>query len=433
MTGWQDGLARLRRAFGLGSAQVLVRLACSFISIKFTAVYLGPGGLAQVAQFNSLVTLGQGLIGAGVTTAVVRVTPEYQGDADRQSALWATSARIALGLAATGMVALVLASPWLAGRLLGDANLAWAIGLCALAIAASVFNNLLLGILNGLRAIGRVVQSNVLATMAGLLVFAPACVHWGLVGGLAGSALVYAVALAVTLMLLPGQGGFALRRMVGAYDKEQARRIWAFYPMLVAHATLSPLSTMLVRDAMSTSLSLHAAGLWQAAWRLSEVYLMLITTSVSLFFMPRLGELAQQAAALRSEVWRTLAAVLAITAASALAIGLLRDVLVRAVFSSAFDGAQALMPVQLLGDVLKMGAWTLGFVLVSQVKTRWYVAIEVLVPLIFVLATKALIPTLGPIGAMWAYVTASLVHLLLALVALRKTLITRLAQPTQVE
>lgn len=160
---------------------------------------------------------------------------------------------------------------------------------------------------------------------------------------------------------------------------------------------------------------------------------MLITTSVSLFFMPRLGELAQRPAALRAEVWRTLAAVMAITAIAALAMGLLRGPLVRIVFSSAFDGAQALMPVQLLGDVLKMGAWTLGFVLVSQVRTGWYVAIEVLVPLVFVLGTRALIPDWGPIGAMWAYVTASAVHLLLALAGLQRTLFRRLANAADEE
>ena len=51
MTDWRDALYRLRQAFSLGAVQVLVRLACSFISIKFTAVYLGPGGLAQCSDF----------------------------------------------------------------------------------------------------------------------------------------------------------------------------------------------------------------------------------------------------------------------------------------------------------------------------------------------------------------------------------------------
>lgn len=415
----------LRKAFGFGTSQALIRLVCSFVSIKFTAVYLGPSGLALIAQFNGLVSLGQGLLGAGLNTATVRLTPEYIGQPQRRRALWSTGLALAAMFATAGVLALLLAGPMLARRLFADETYAWAIALAGLAIAANVFNNQLLGALNGAREIGRVVLSNVLATVAGLLAFAPACMLWGTAGGMVGSCASYLLALLISIGLGLRSPTVHLRDFLGRFDGAEARRILGFYPMLVAHATLTPLAMILVRDVVISSLSLESAGLWQATWRLSEVYTTVITTSVSLYFMPRLGELAGDELAMRNEVWRTLLLVTVLTALMALGIFLLREWIVPLVFSASFLGVQALMPVQLLGDVIKMAAWILGFVLVARINTRWYVAIEIMVPVVLVLGVRWLVPALGAVGAMWAYVLASMVQLALAALGLRRLLFAR--------
>lgn len=415
-------LPRLRRAFGLGAAQAVTRLICSFISIKLTAAYLGPSGLALVAQFNNLVTLGQGLAGSAATTAIVRMTPELAEDPTRRQLMWATAARIA-GLLALGVaLLLVLFSGTVAQWAFGDAKHWGAVMLCAGSLLVVVVNGILLSVLNGLGDIARVVRFNMAASVAGLVVFAPACMWGGLQGGFVGSALAYTVALLISVFGLRGQTQLRLGLLFKGHDADLARRVWAFFPMLIAHATLSPLSTMVVRESIMDTLDTNSAGLWQAAWRLSEVYLTVITTSVSLYFMPRLGELASRPAELRREVWRTLATVTLVTALIAACIGLLRQWVVPIVFSSDFAGAQALMPMQLVGDVLRMAGWTLGFVLVALLRTRWYLAIEVAVPLLFVLAVNLLIPEQGVMGAVWAYVLASGVHLLLGLLGLRALL-----------
>jgi len=426
MSGAEQGAwARLRRAFSLGTSQALIRLACSFISIKMTAVYLGPPGLALVAQFNNLVTLGQGLMGAGINTAAVRLSAEYHQQPARRSALLATCLRLALLMGAVGALILLLLARPLAAWLFDDAGYAWAVMLAGVAIAATLVNSLLLGALNGVREIHLVVLSNILASVLGLLAFAPACVLWGIRGGIGGSLATYLLTLGMSAWLSRRSTQLRWRDYAGRIDRIELRRILGYYPMLVAHATLTPLATILVRDAMMSMLSLQAAGLWQGAWRLSEVYTTIITTSVSLYFMPRLGELAQQPAALGREVRRTFLAVTGITAALALGIFLFRELVVYIVFSPAFHDVVKLMPVMLLGDVLKMAAWTLGFVLVATQRTAWYMAIEVLAPAALVLGVHLFTPLLGAVGAMWAYVLSGTLQLLLATVALRRLLLPR--------
>lgn len=415
-----NGLDSLRKAFGLGSTQALIRIVCSLVSVKLTAVYLGPAGLAIVAQVNTLITLGQGSLGSGINTALVRLTAEYGDDAARRRALWGTAFRFASVLALLGCAILAVGAKPIARAMLGNADYSWAIVFSGAAVAASILNNVLLSAMNGVRDIVRVVKSNVFATIFGLIVFAPMSMIYGIDGGILGSVVAYFLGLLISIKLSVTSERVRLQEFLGRWDRAEFRRIASFYPMLIAHAALTPLAMLLVRNAVIDTVGVEAGGVWQAAWRLSEVYTGIITTSVSLYFMPRLGELINDSKALRLEIWRTFVVVSGATAALALVIYLLRDWVVYLVFTNAFNGVVDLMPVQLVGDVVKMMAWIFGFVLVALVRSWWYLAIAVVVPMVFVLGVWCLAPNWGAMGATWAYVASATLQLILGCFALRR-------------
>ena len=83
------------------------------------------------------------------------------------------------------------------------------------------------------------------------------------------------------------------------------------------------------------------------------------------------------------------------------------------------------MPMQLVGDVLKMAGWTLGFVLVATVRSRWYIAIELVVPLVFIVMARVLGASMGVSGVTMAYVAAGAAQCLMAFVALRDVIFIR--------
>ena len=145
--------------------------------------------------------------------------------------------------------------------------------------------------LDGAGELGRVVACASLSAAAGFAVYVPACVLWGIPGGLVGYALSQILALPVSYALLRGSPGVAPADFRAAFDPVLARRILAFMPMLVVHSAMQPLGLILIRDSVAAQLGLESAGLWQAAWRLSEVYLGVVMASLSLYFLPRLGGL----------------------------------------------------------------------------------------------------------------------------------------------
>lgn len=61
--------------------------------------------------------------------------------------------------------------------------------------------------------------------------------------------------------------------------------------MALTSALCVPLSQILIRSHTSNKFGVQYAGYWQAMIRLSGAYLMLVTTTLSTYYLPRLSEL----------------------------------------------------------------------------------------------------------------------------------------------
>lgn len=418
-TVYRPASERRKLASSLGATAAMVRLLCSFISVKLTAVYLGPSGLAIIAQFNNFMTLVQGVVVTGLETASGRLTAEYGPDPERRKRLLGTVGKIGLGLGIPLALLVMATSPWLASLLLHDQSYSWVFVLGAVSLVAAIVNAVLLGTLGARGDIVRVVISNIIATITGVSVFATASVHWGVTGGLYASAAVYSCSLLITLALIARSTLVRLRDLLGPFDRVEARRVASFYPMLVVHAVTVPLSLLLIRQNVASTLSLEAAGLWQACWRLSETYLMVVSASVTTQFMVRLGEAANFPDRLRAEMLKTLGQAVGATMAMALVIFVAREWIVRLLFSSAFMPVTELIGMQLVGDVFKMIGFTCGFVMVATLRSRWYIAIQIVVPLVFIGLARHLGGQMGVPGVTMAYTIAGILHTVLAIIALR--------------
>jgi len=414
--------ARWYRALGLGGMHSLLRLALSFVTIKFTAVYLGPSGIALVAQLGNFISICHGILGGGIGTATARLYPEFGHDQAGRKRFLATAWRLSALFAVVSIVVIALGSAPLARWLLTSDEYGTAVMLAGVAVACLVLNTVIVSAINGAGEMGRVVVCYAITSVVAFAVYVPASVLWGIPGGLIGFAISQSVCLPVSLVILRWSSSVAPEDFRGRFDRTQAQRILGFVPMLIAHSTMSPLGLVLIRDMLASHLGLATAGLWQATWRVSEIYLGVVMASLSLYFLPRLGEVVGTPA-LREEIVRTFARAVGITAAVALAIFLLRDWVVRIVFTEEFLPVRDLMPFQLLGDVLRMAAWTLGFVLVALVRSRWYIALEMLIPAIYFGAALYLVPEFGARGVTLAYCLAGAVHFAISVFALRDVLI----------
>ena len=322
----------------------------------------------------------------GVNTGVTKYTAEYHADPQRQQLVWRTAATISLAGAAVFAVLLVAFRKNLAVRALGDEQLSGVIVWFAASLVLLLLNGLMLAILNGRKAIRAYVIANIIgslvtATTATLLVL-----QFGLYGVLVALAISQALACGATAWLFQCDFPMPWRALIGRIDPAVARKLGGFALMGATSALVVPLAQMVIREGLSRKLGWNGAGLWQALWRISETHLMLLTTTLSLYFLPRFSEI-RHATELRAEVLKGYRFVVPLVMTSALVLYQLREPLIRTLLTPEFLALTHVLGWQLVGDVLKVCSWVIAYTMLSHARVQLFVVTEIIFAAMFAGAT----------------------------------------------
>jgi len=395
----------VKTAKSLGSAviwsalQTGVRLVLGFLSVKITAIYLGPAGIALTSQLNNLFTFMQGTLGNAVNDGVVKLTAQA-GDAaphERQRIL-STAGRWLFGLGIAAALGLTALSSVLAERLLGDAQWAPLISVAGLLMPVALFGPLLLSVFGGQKRFELVASTQIGANVIGAAVFVGMSVAWGLKGGLIGTVLVYTAVLGVAAIVAARTRTIRLGDFLGPWEPSHAKVIFGFYPMLLARGAALPLSMLFVRSLMLDRFGAAESGYWQGAVRLSEMYTLIVTTALNMYSLPTLSS-AKGDAELRS-VMVGLAVKVGLTMGGiAACLFLLRHWIVLLVFTRGFEPVGEVWKYLLVADVLQLVCVPLRQALMVRARPWAYITCEVLVATAFAGAAWTLMPAMGVQGA----------------------------------
>jgi PST family polysaccharide transporter len=165
---------------------------------------------------------------------------------------------------------------------------------------------------------------------------------------------------------------------------------------------------------------LEQGGYLQAVWRLSDMYVGVLTTALGFYFMAHFSALETEAE--RGQmIRRTTLQLFTVTACCALGIYLLRDVIIAVVLTASFAPMRTLLPWQLMGDVFKVVDYPLQMVLVSQRRVGSYIAQAVGGPALYVILSGLWRPSMGTSAAPAAYATTYLIVMLTLVFVLRRT------------
>ncbi|MDF2444978.1 MAG: lipopolysaccharide biosynthesis protein [Moraxellaceae bacterium] len=386
----------------LNGIAVLIRMLTLLGINKILAIYVGPAGYATLGQFQNAVQMTTTFASGAINTGVTKYTAEYFEDAARQQQLWRTAGSIVLAGSLLTAAVLALLHQQLAGWLLKDPRQGDVFLWFALTLPLFTLNALLLAILAGKKEVGRYVSANIAGSLFALLVTAGMTVRFGLHGALVALAIYQSITVFVTLLLCRNADWFRLDYLFGSIDRQVALNLGKFTAMALTSAACVPLSHMLVRNHLGAELGWAAAGYWEAMWRLSGTYLMLVTTTLGVYYLPRLSELTDPAA-LRQEIRQGYRFILPLAAASSLAIFLLRDPIIGLLFTGDFSPMRELFAWQMLGDTLKIGSWILAFLMLSKAMYRLFMILELTFSASFVLLTWLFTEQLGLQGVAIAH------------------------------
>lgn len=391
---------QILRSSSIVASASIINILIGLVRTKIVALVLGPTGLGLVGVFHSLMATGSSVAALGIGNVGTRQIAEAESNGDersraiaRRSFFWA-----ALFLSLVGAVGFWALRSEISWRVFEDRSRAGQVGWLSIGVALGVASSAQIALLTGLRHIGNVARVSVFSALFGTAAGIAFILLWAEEG-----LLLYVIASPVTTFLvgwyfaakLPKARGPAPLAQLSTQWRVMARLGFAF--MLASLA--QHLGHLLVRILVQRELGSVDLGLFQAAWMVSMTYIGLVLTAMSTDYYPRLsGAIHDHEAANRMVNDQ---AEVGLLLGGPLLLGMLGFApwIIQILYSSQFLPAVETLRWQVLGDVLKILLWPVGFVLMAAGKGRIFALSEAFSMICLVAATWLALPILGLEGA----------------------------------
>ncbi|WP_179992919.1 MULTISPECIES: O-antigen translocase [unclassified Acinetobacter] len=367
----------LFRTSVLNGVAVLIKTITMFVLNKILAVYLGPTGYAAIGQFQNFIQMVTTFAGSAINTAVVKYTAEYHEDETKQRAVWKTAGSIVFLFSFVFAILILIFQKQLALYIFQSLKYQTIFIWFAIFLIFFNFNTLFLAILNGKKEILKLVLANIAGSLFALVITGVLAIKLQLYGALIALSIYQSIAFVVTLILCHRTDWFEFSSLLGKIDRGITKKFASFILMALVSAICVPLSQMLIRTYLTQEFSLAYAGYWEAMIRLSTVYLLLVTTTLGVYYLPRLSEL-NAIDEIKKEVYLGYKFIFPLAVLGGICVFILRDWIINLLFSPSFAPMQDLFLWQMMGDALKIGSWILAYLMLSKAMTKLYICTEII-------------------------------------------------------
>lgn len=370
----------------LNGVAVLIKTITMFVLNKILAVYLGPTGYAAIGQFQNFIQMVTTFAGSAINTAVVKYTAEYHEDESKQRAIWKTAGSIVFLFSLIFAFLILIFQGQLSLYIFHSLKYQTVFIWFAVFLIFFNFNTLFLAILNGKKEILKLVLANIAGSLFALIITSVLAIKLHLYGALVALSIYQSMAFIVTLFLCYRANWFKFSSLLGKIDLEITKKFSPFILMALVSAICVPLSQMLIRAYLTQEFSLAYAGYWEAMIRLSTVYLMLVTTTLGVYYLPRLSEL-NKIDEIKKEIYLGYKFLFPLTVVGGIIVFILRDWIINLLFTPSFAPMQDLFFWQMMGDALKIGSWILAYLMLSKAMTKLYISTEIIFTLSLIALT----------------------------------------------
>lgn len=386
----------LRSSSIIGGASV-INIFVGLVKIKVAAVLLGPAGVGVIGLLQSLMSTASVVAALGFGTVGTRQIAEAAGRGDDEGIAVARRALFwgSIGLGTAGAAGFWLVRDVLAVHVMQDPASGTQLGWLAIGVALSIAAGSQTALLNGLRRIDDLalisIASGILSTILGV-----SALFW-----LSESAvLLFVLATPISSCML----GYWFVSRLGAINTPptpliELGRQWRIMARLGAAFMISglvvTLGQLIVRTLIQRELGAGALGHFQAAWMISMTYIGFVLAAMGTDYYPRLTAVIHDHDAVNNLVnEQTEVAILLAGPVFLVMLGLAPWV-VELLYSKSFQDTITILRWQIVGDLLKLASWPLGFVILAAGDGRTFMFAESTAIGVLVLGTWLGLPLIG--------------------------------------
>lgn len=391
------------------------------ISVKIVASIIGPSGVALLGQLNNFSSILLGMANGGINSGITKYVAEYNGDESEIKKLLSNALRITLFFTLLVSLGLISLHNWLSRLIMLSDEYGYVFFIFGFTIFLYTMNATLVSILNGYKEFKKYVKVNIVGTLVGLLFTVSLVLALGLKGALISAVTFQSVVFFITFWICRKAPWLSVSYYREKLDRKTLRRFLSYSAMTLVSLSVIPVSQMLLRGYVISNISITEAGWWEAMNRISGMYLMVITSSFSIYYLPRLSEI-KETAELRHEIFKCYKVIVPMLLLGLTTIYLLRNVVIAILFSPDFYPMENLFVWQLLGDFFKICSWLLAFLMIAKSMTKTYIVTEVLFSASFVALGFFFMNLNGVVGLTQAYLVNYALYLICMFLLFRRVI-----------
>lgn len=373
-----SGHRQILRSSSIIGGSSLLNILVSLVRTKVLAVLLGPSGVGLVGLLLTLMTTVSSVAAMGLGTVGTRQVAEAAGRDDalklaivRRALFWAT-----MILAVVGAVAMWLLRELVAERVLADQSLANEVGWLGLGVALTVAAGSQGALLNGMRRIGDMARLSILSGLVSTILGLAALWLWGRNG-----LIVFILSAPFSSFVL---GHFFVSRLPRPHTQitplpvlmVQWRTLFRLGAAFMLTGLIWNVGHLIVRALVQRELGADELGHFQAAWAISMTYIGFVLQAMGADYYPRLSSSMHDHAAANKMVNEQTEVALLLAGPVILAMLGLAPWVIKLLYTSEFAAAASILRWQLLGDILRVAAWPLGYVILASGDGRRYLLME---------------------------------------------------------
>jgi PST family polysaccharide transporter len=412
----------LRSSAIVGTSSV-IEIFFRIVRTKCLALLLGTAGVGLFAMFDALAALASTISSGGVGFSGVRQIAEgaHGEDAERTARIVVVLRKLVFLLGVVGAVVFLLLRKPLCQMTFGSLDRLGAFTLLAVAVFFGTINIGQRAVVQGLRRIKELAVLSIVGAFTGSVIGVPLIYFLG-EKGVVPCILAVNLAAVLSAWIIIRRLGLSTPRVPFAQARAEGARMVQFGMALLGATVLTLAVNYLIRLIVMKGLGLAALGLYQAASSLSLLYISYILQVMGTDFYPRLTAEARDSEKCVHLVNEQTEISILLAVPGLLGTMACASLIIKIFYSGQFELAAEVLNWQVMGCILRVAAWPMGFVLLAQGRGNVFFMTEMAANAVHLFLAWLLVKYVGLPGAGMAFLGLYIFYVVLIYWVLRVTI-----------
>ena len=256
------------------------------------AIFIGAEGMALVGNLRNFVGSVQSVSILGLYKGVVKYIAQHKHDRTKLSKILSTV--FYLGFISTLLLSFLI---YYNAEYINDFifkaynNYTYIIKILALALPFYALNMLAFAIMNGFSKYKYLIIFNIFGQILGAIITILLIWKDRIDGALTAVAIAESIIFLITLVGIINRQNLAPLIKASKFSFKLTKKLSSYSGMALFSAIILPLVALFIRNYIIDNVGVESAGHWEAMNRISNYYLMFVSTLLSLYILPRFSEI----------------------------------------------------------------------------------------------------------------------------------------------